>query len=141
MHIPTSSPESGPNKTNWNLGGDEQDPSASPTSVTVIDEDMALNSFQDSQYPEKPGAYVPAERFSSERKAIFLEPREKPHPVDFRVGHDDAQVAGPGATAGDVEFANAGKYYGPYCPATIYWTFAEPLRNSPTTEPSKSCGR
>ena len=132
---------SGANNTNEPLGGDEQNPPASPTSVSIIDEDTALNSLQDSQYPEKPGAFVPAERFHSVRTVVSLKPREKPHPVDFRVGHDDAQVAGPGATAGDIEFANVARYYGPYCPATIYWTFGEPLRNSPTTERTESCGR
>ncbi len=109
--------------------------------LLIIDEETALNSLQDSQNPEKPGAFAPAELFISLRKAISLEPREKPLPVDFRVGRDDAKVAGPGATAGDVEFAYVARYYGPYCPATIYWTLREPPRNSPTTEPTKFCGR
>jgi hypothetical protein len=77
MGISTSSHKSGANNTNGPFGGDEQNPSASPTSVTIIDEETALNSLQDSQYPKKPGAFVPAERFISLWKAISLEPRKK----------------------------------------------------------------
>jgi hypothetical protein len=45
------------------LGGNKQNSSTSPTSVAIIDKETALNSLQDSQYPEKPGAFVPAECF------------------------------------------------------------------------------
>jgi hypothetical protein len=63
MGISTSSHESGAKNTNGPLGGNKQNSSTSPTSVAIIDKETALNSLQDSQYPEKPGAFVPAECF------------------------------------------------------------------------------
>ena len=51
--------------------------------LLIIDEETALNSLQDSQNPEKPGAFAPAELFISLQKAISLEPRKKPLPVSM----------------------------------------------------------
>jgi len=80
---------------------------------TIITSDMTSN--QDLIGTKQ---FIPTEHFSSERKVIFFEPREEPYKVDVQVGYY-VQVAGLGASAKDVKFADNGaeKKKGPYCPA------------------------
>ena len=80
---------------------------------TIITSDMTSN--QDLIGTKQ---FVPTEHFYSERKVIFFEPREEPYKVDVQVGYY-VQVAGLGASAKDVKFADNGaeKKKGPYCPA------------------------
>ncbi|KAL9189663.1 hypothetical protein ACHAXT_009338 [Thalassiosira profunda] len=112
-------PESGAG-ANAPVDGDEQNPPVWPKSVTIIEKDMSdedaqniLRKLEDSRDPDT-NAFVPTEHFSNERKAIFFEPRDEPYRLDVQVGYY-VQVAGLGASAGDVTFAGVG--LGPYCPA------------------------
>jgi len=116
----------------------ELNPPQWPKSVTIITSDMSdedaqdiLNGLQDTSvqitkdmpnsdwaYLEDTTQFVPKEHFSSERKAILFEPREEPYRVDVQVGYY-VQVAGLGASAGDVKFDDATdgtSKKGPYCP-------------------------
>ncbi len=93
--------------------------------VTVTNEMTDNESLVGNKY------FVPTKHFSSERKAVFFEPREEPYKVDFQVGYY-VQVAGLGASADGVVFADDGenKKKGPYCPAY----FNEKLRGLTTLD-------
>ena len=127
----------------------EPNPPQWPESVTIITNDMkdeeaqeALKALEDSTLKVTKDMtdeeklvgntyFVPKEHFSSERKAILFEPREEPYKVDVQVGYY-VQVAGLGASASDVKFADDGatKKKGPYCPAY----FNEKLRGLTTLD-------
>lgn len=133
----------------------EPNPPQWPESVTIITHDMkdeeaqeTLKSLEDSTIKvtndmtdkEKLVGntyFVPKEHFSSERKAIFFEPREQPYKVNVQVGYY-VQVAGLGASASDVKFADdkenpnpeMRQKMGPYCPAY----FNEKLRGLTTLD-------
>ena len=117
----------------------ELNPPIWPESVTIITSDMSdeeaqaeLDKFQEEQVTVTSDMvdmatssnlvgnkyFVPTRHFSSERNAIFFEPREEPYKVDLQVGYY-VQVAGLGASADGVVFADDGenKKKGPYCPA------------------------
>jgi hypothetical protein len=115
----------------------ELNPPQWPKSVAIITSDMSdeqaqdmLNGLQETpvqitsdmtevDYLVGTKQFVPTEHFSSERKAIFFEPREEPYRVDVQVGYY-VQVAGLGASAKDVKFDDATdgtSKKGPYCPA------------------------
>lgn len=122
MLFSTCTPESSILNANEPFDGDEQNPPNWPKSVTIIGKDMTdedaqkvLTKLEDSR-DATTKAFVPTEHFSSERKVIFFEPRNEPYQVDVQVGYY-VQVAGLGASASDVIFANSPEGYGPYCPA------------------------
>ena len=114
----------------------ELNPPQWPESVVVITSDMSdeeaqaeLDKLQEDQVIVTDGMtdngnlignkyFLPTQHFSSERKAVFFEPREEPYKVDLQVGYY-VQVAGLGASADGVVFADDGenKKKGPYCPA------------------------
>jgi len=101
------------------------------TKDMVITEDMTEDEKAQKEKLVGQIYFVPKEHFSSERKAIFFEPREEPYKVDVQVGYY-VQVAGLGASASDVKFADDGasKKKGPYCPAY----FNEKLRGLTTLD-------
>ena len=148
--------------------GAELNPPVWPETVHIIKSEMSdddaqakLNDLQEKTRPVTEGmlkedpsdaqkqligteVFTPTEHFSNERKVIFFEPREEPYRVQVQVGYY-VQVAGLGAAAEDVQFADAidGKVKkGPYCPAyfneklkdlTIldtFWRSAENFKNT-----------
>lgn len=129
----------------------ELNPPLWPESVVVITSDMSdaeaqaeldkhtlqedqvtvTNEMTDNETLVGNKYFVPTKHFSSERKAVFFEPREEPYKVDLQVGYY-VQVAGLGASADGVVFADDGenKKKGPYCPAY----FNEKLRGLTTLD-------